>query len=534
MYRVLLADDEGIVIEALRYIIEKNFGEQCTIEHAKTGRSVIELAEHFRPDIAFMDIQMPGINGIEAMKEIRKGNPNTVFIVISAYDKFDYARESIGLGVLEYVNKPIEQERIVELLKQAMAKVDTERENRSRELMIREKMETVVPIIESGLIYSILFEENYADDTENYRRLLGIEEDYGFIMVIQCGEAQEGNHLTNAVGSSVRAQSRYMEIREIIKEFFQGVIGAMMANMVVVFVPSPQAMCSNEEEYEQRVDVIEKARKMARKLKKRIDAQFRIGIGAVKKLKEAGESYAEAMHSFRYSTGSVAHVKDLPIGCGYEADYPIDTEKALFEAVSQGDMNGALLMTSHFFDWMIGNYGDCIMDIKLKVLEFVLWAEHIEYDSGGMTYHFRLRQDYLQNIMDMNNYEELRAWFNLKIQEACRNINTKKEESGAGVVVKAKEYIKSHYQRDISLDDVSKEVNISPYYFSKLFKEKAGENFIEYVTRIRMDKAKELLNSTDKSMKEICSEVGYSDSNYFSRSFKKNVGVTPTEYKEGK
>ena len=74
MYKVMLADDEGIVIESLSFIIEKNFGGQCEIASAKTGRSVIELAETFRPDIAFMDIQMPGINGIEAMKEIRNRN----------------------------------------------------------------------------------------------------------------------------------------------------------------------------------------------------------------------------------------------------------------------------------------------------------------------------------------------------------------------------------------------------------------------------------------------------------------------------
>ena len=91
-----------------------------------------------------------------------------------------------------------------------------------------------------------------------------------------------------------------------------------------------------------------------------------------------------------------------------------------------------------------------------------------------------------------------------------------------------------HYNKDISLDDVSREVNISPYYFSKLFKDETGVNFIEYVTSIRMERAKELLGNSDKSMKEICVDIGYGDANYFSRTFKKNVGVTPTEYKEGK
>lgn len=534
MYKIMIGDDEGIVIDALTFIINRHFKNMCIIESAKTGRSVIELAETMHPDIAFMDIQMPGINGIEAMKQIKKSNPNTIFIVISAYDKFDYAREALNIGALDYLNKPIDQKEIVEILEKAMKKVDGEREKRSRDLMIQEKLETVVPIIESGLIYSVLFQENYADDTENFKRLLGIETNMGYMMVIECGDSQEGGHLTNTVGASVRVQPHYKELREIIKEHFSCVVGPMMANMVIVFLPCEEGALGGEEEYGERIEVIEHARRMARKLKTRLDAQFRVGIGSVQKLGEAETSYMEAMNSLRLSTGSVAHVRDLPIGCDYEEDYPVETERALLEKTEGGDVNGVVSEAGRFFDWMTERYPESIMDIKLKALELVLWAEHISYESGGMTYHFKSRHDYLQTIIEMKDYEQLRSWFLTKIQEACRNVATKKEKSSTSIVGRAKEYIRNHYQKDISLDDVSREVNISPYYFSKLFKEETGENFIEYVTAARMERAKELLDSTDKSMKEICVEIGYADPNYFSRSFKKNIGVTPTEYKEGK
>ncbi len=148
-YKIMLADDEGIVIDSLKFIIEKEFGDSCRIEYAKTGRSVIELAETYRPDIAIMDIQMPGINGIEAMREIRENNHSVIFIVMSAYDKFDYAKEAIKLGVLEYITKPMEKTRIVAALKRAMEQINKERTKRSNDLMIRENLETVMPIIES-------------------------------------------------------------------------------------------------------------------------------------------------------------------------------------------------------------------------------------------------------------------------------------------------------------------------------------------------------------------------------------------------
>lgn len=534
MYKIMIGDDEGIVIDALTFIIDRHFGDDCIIESAKTGRSVIELAETFRPDIAFMDIQMPGINGIEAMKEIRESNPNTIFIVLSAYDKFDYAREALGIGALDYLNKPIRQDVIVDIMKRAMQKVDAEREKRSRDLMAREKLESVAPIIESGLIYSVLFQENYADDTDKFKHLLGIDTDKGFMMVIECGESVEGSHLINTVGASVRLQPNYKALREIVKDHFSCVVGSMMANMVIVFIPCEESYADSGEEYTGRIQVIEAARNMVRELKKRLDAQFRVGIGSVQRIDEAALSYTEAVNSLRLSTGSVAHVKDLPIGCDYEPDYPIETERALLDKTEQGDVSGALIQAGHFFDWMTESYPDAVMDIKLKALEMVLWAEQISYKSGGRTYQFKARHDYLPAIIEMKDYEELRTWFIGKIQEAARNIATKKEKSSGSIVARAKEYIKAHFGKDISLDDVSREVNISPYYFSKLFKEETGENFIEYVTSVRMEKAKGLLSSSDKSMKEIGLEIGYADPNYFSRTFKKNVGVTPTEYKEGK
>ena len=147
MYRILLADDEGIVINSLKFIIEKNFEGMFEIETAKTGRGAIEVAEHFRPDIAFMDIQMPGINGMEAMQEIRRSVPNVVFVVLTAYDKFDYAKEAINLGVMRYLNKPVNQKVVVEVIETAIEQINGKREKRKLDLQIKERMETVIPII---------------------------------------------------------------------------------------------------------------------------------------------------------------------------------------------------------------------------------------------------------------------------------------------------------------------------------------------------------------------------------------------------
>ncbi|WP_026515703.1 response regulator transcription factor [Butyrivibrio sp. MC2021] len=531
MYRVMLADDEGIVIDSMKFIIEKEFGNQCEIEFAKTGRSVIELAERFRPDIAVIDIHMPGINGIDAIREMKQFCTNTIFIVMSAYDKFDYAKEAIKLGVMEYIMKPMDRYKVVKVLKKAMEQIDEDREKRSNELMIKEKLETVEPIIESGLIYDILLQEHFEEDVESYRSILGIKENYGYMMAIVCGDSQEGNHMTNAVGSSVKLSGKYQEIREGVKDFFACKVGSVMANKIAVLIPFEKSGM----EYGERTELIERARDLTRYLRKKTDISYRIGIGGVKPLKELGDSYRQALNALVATTGTVAHVDDLTISCNYEEDYPIQLEKPLFEAVSKGDLNGMKVIADKYADWMCARAADGdIMSMRLKVLEFSLYAEHLAYQNGGQTYRYSGRCDYLPEIMNLNTTEELRDWFMEKLTGACQNVISKREERSNDIIKTARLYIEENYSKDISLDEVSRKVNISPYYFSKIFKEDSGLNFIEYLTNLRIDKAKRLLSDTDMSIKEICVSCGYTDPNYFSRSFKKNVGVTPTEFKDGK
>ncbi|MSR94638.1 helix-turn-helix domain-containing protein [Clostridiaceae bacterium 68-1-5] len=531
MYKILIADDEEIVINALTFIIDKHFPGICSIKTAKSGRMLIETAEEFGPDIAFIDIQMPGINGISAMKEVRKTNASTIFIIVSAFDKFDYAREAIQLGVMRYINKPIEKTQIVETLKKAMEQVDQQKKKRSSDLQTREKLEIVVPIIESGLIYTMLSGKGEKEGLDSYISLLDIREKRGNIMVIKCGDLGEKGELANAVGTSIRIQGKYPQIKEIIKRYFSCIVGAMMGNMIVVYLPG-EGM-AEEEEYDSRIRQIEEARKMGRDLQKEAQVQTRIAFGSNKEIHCAVESYQEALQALAIGTGLVVHAKDLPIGCSYEGDYPIALEKQLYESVEQGDLAGTLSSVNQFFEWMVTDHGDSPMDVKLKVLEMVFQTETIGYKSGGMTYRFSSRSQYLQDVTEMEDYGQLRRWFEKKVEKACRNVMTKKEESSVDLVEQAKNYIKETYKKDLSLDEVSRELKISPYYFSKLFKKKTGKNFIEYLTEIRIQRAKELLGSTDMSMKEVCAQTGYSDPNYFSRIFKKQTGVSPTEYKEG-
>ena len=141
MFRILVADDEGIMLESIKSIILSNFGSECQVACVKTGRAVIEQAEAFRPDIAIVDIQMPGLSGIQAIREVRRFNSSMVFIIITAYDKFSYAQEAVNLGVMEFITKPVNKKKILDVCIRAMHQVEEARKKLSDDLKIREKME---------------------------------------------------------------------------------------------------------------------------------------------------------------------------------------------------------------------------------------------------------------------------------------------------------------------------------------------------------------------------------------------------------
>ena len=251
-------------------------------------------------------------------------------------------------------------------------------------------------------------------------------------------------------------------------------------------------------------------------------------------MKDSMVSYTEAMRALASAEGRAVHVDDLALSLRYEEEYSIDLENALFDALKSGDPENCEKAAAQFFDWMLTTYGQKNISVKLKALEFVLFADYVSYNSsGGRTYHFNERAEYLPLVYNAENNSDVRSWFIERFGAACRHMTSGKENYENGMIIKGRKFITENYDKDISLDDVSRHLNLSPYYFSKLFKSETGTTFVEYLTNLRMERAQELLKDESLSIKEICAAVGYADPNYFSRTFKKNVGVTPTVYREG-
>lgn len=524
MYKILIADDEGIVTDSLQFIIEKNFGSECRVVIAKNGRQAIEMAEQFQPDIALLDIQMPGINGLKAMEEICAQNPKVKTMVLTAYDNFDYAKEALRLGAIDYLMKPINKKLIVERLTSIMHDIDRERKKRSDDLQIREKMEAVIPIIENGFIISLIIQNEYKDSGEQYRRLLNLEENYGSIMALEWGEWTEDGSMTNPVGSGVRAHKYYGKMSELMKVYFRACVSNIMGNKIVCVIPSSEPRM----EYEDRIRMIEKARSLVTSLKNEVGIEFKAGIGSVRSWEAMFDSYQEALNALRHGKRKVTHIDDLIVRDTREKQQQV-MEQVVLKAVAGGMEHDVRQEATVFAGWMLKNKNCSFESARLQLTEVLLLARRTVQEQGS---ECPRGEETLDMLLSAKDGEELRQRFVTAMVELAKAVVIKNQESD-GIITKAQEHIRQNFQKDLSLEEVAQSAGISPYYFSKLFKEETGMNFTEYLTGLRMEKAKQLLSNQKLSIKQVCVDSGYANPNYFSRIFKKWTGITPTEFRDG-
>lgn len=529
MFKVMIADDEKVAIDSLKFIIEKSFSDAEVISAARSGREAIEKVEENVPDILFMDIHMPGINGIEAIREIRKRYGQIAIIVLTAFDQFEYAKEAINLGVMEYLLKPVNRNKVVEVVGRAMDLIRTEREKRQIELELKEKLKYAGPVLENGFVYSLILFDDNSNELFDYKRLFDIEEDGGYVLTVEFADNQTDRFVDDKIGYGVRSQQFYPYFTNTVKSLCKCIIGPVMLNRIVVVVPSnPRA-----DEFDCRLEAVSLAENMMKKLSEKLNCGVRIGVGKIyRRFDMLSASYEESLKALRYLQGNgVMHFTDITAHTAEPgAEYPEYKEKLLLQKVAAGDIAESINAFGCIFDWLSREYADQPLKIKNKLLELIFLVNRMswEYEPGGGSEG----DDYLEEMLSIGDLGELRLWCKKRVENVAGQIGSYREVKAGGLTSRAREFIKANYAKAITLEDVAREINVSPQYLSKLFKEETGENFIDYLTGLRIRIARTLLEGDERSVKEICYSIGYSDPNYFSRIFKKIAGVTPTEYKE--
>lgn len=531
MVKLMIVDDEQIVRDGIRFIVEKTFQDSIEIVYsAKTGREAIEAYEDYRPQIIFMDIQMPGINGLDAIKAIKAMNNQVKCVIISAYEQFEYAKSAMELGVNEYILKPINKARLESVLRQIIADIERERAQKNKEIETQEKMDRIIPVLEYGYIYSILMNDEYQKENSDYYSLLNIQKEYGYMMVIEFGDGNTPKNLENKIGTGIKSDSQYQMIRQMIKYKCKAIVGPLMVNRIVVLVY--EDLYSSE--YEERIRAIELGESIHERLETMLDSQVYIGIGSCYKSHRFNMSYQEALKSISKMTGEkVLHIKDAISQPGYEKEYSFSKIKndqdTIIKKLEEGNILEVEVKLFHIFTKLVRDYANDLELIRMCMLELMVLI-HTSAFRNGIYINDRDAAAYMNEIKEFKTVYDLKNYCIAKALEITKLIQLEKKTKVSTIITEAMEYIDLNFEKDLRLKDVAEEVCISPQYFSKIFKDELGYNFIDYLTHIRILRAKEMLKEGKLSIKEISFNVGYNDPNYFSRLFKKMEGISPTDF----
>lgn len=533
LYKVILVDDEE---EARKGIINKIQWEEqgfTLVADAENGNDALEKIEALEPHLVITDINMPYMTGLELAKLVQQKYPSIKMILLSGYDQFDYAQEALRYGIIGYILKPVDVTKFNVHLQDAKAKLDQEVEKRRNVAALQEHYIASLPLLREQFLNKLLNNSRYHLTEEEILYKLGRYE-------IDLGDSSQW--MTAVVDieaekvSYIGGTSRERELIPIsVKKFLADKLGIYfkMAIFSSVLDARIVLIIAVEDEQSTQTYMMDLLRDACREAKRTIGVSITIGVGNAKKtLREMDASYQEAIDAIGYKRvigiGGLIYIQDVePVNTGV---LKLEEKEIndIISVVKFGPDERMMEVMNGIYDKMRASKVH-FRQSQAYMLSIVACIVNIVQQYG---INVEAITDYSQILNKIGNVEEFRGW----LVQTCKEINgkvlQKRETTTKQIIKEAKEYIADHYhESELSVEMICKHLHMSPAYFSTLFKKEMGQTYVAYLTDLRLNKAVELLNTTDSKTYVIAEKVGYQEQNYFSYVFKKKFGVPPTKYR---
>lgn len=537
MIKVFLVEDEIVIREAIHKMIPwAEYGFEL-IGEAKDGEMALPLIKKSRPDVLITDIKMPFMDGLTLSRLVKKDLPNTKIIIISGYDDFDYARQAISLGIEQYLLKPISKAEFLEVLEGIRSKYEKENEQK----LYYQKFENEIKAYEKNAqrdFFELLVSED-VDLQKIYEQADKLQIDimaqcYNLVL-FDVGTKTDYQNLEDMYSNDAA------DVQNKIDTFFVNHRGNYQIFRNQQFNYAVLIKGDESEVDQLTTDCIDSLKEI---FEENGELEWFVCAGKkVERLSLMSECYKEAMKSFAYRYLGYRYVFSYENVEKTGAEEDMNLQNIDMNAVKQEIIYNFLCNAlEEEVDSFVKNYLQMIGGEALRSkmfqqyillnLHFCLksFAEKLGYEKSEI-------DDYLKLICD----ERIKSTENLEkiIGSILRKGIKLREESSKGrnqsVIRTALQYMEENFADDsLTLNRVAGVANVSANHFSALFSQEMEQTFIEYLTQLRMNKAKELLRCTNKRSGEIALEVGYKDPHYFSFLFKKTQGCTPSEYRNQK
>ena len=522
LYRVLIVDDEPWICKLIRNIVEwERLGFQIVGE-CGNGRQALEIIPECHPDLIITDIRMSGMDGVSLMAAVRNMGLKTEFFVISGYNDFEYARSAVSYKAFCYLLKPIDKNEIQMKLLELRKKLEEERDLRNNLEMSRMKLLTQNlhnSLINPGQMMSCeSFNREYAT---GFRaccfRVLIAHHDLPEEMWL----SREEDPLPERVLESFR---RVMTGGEIIETL---ILEDRVPHRGIMILNYTQDRLSEWEENWKQILAAEEY------------SGISVGVsGEVDSFGGIPAAYTDATHAVVVrilNTDSRILAADrlteeivLPQNCVGTKD-----AKAFQLALEMGNAPEAQAIAAELFESARRKYPASALvypEIAAQIIN--LLSEKAQNREAASAESFLPAAGVLKEHLAMcGSQEQIAEYIRKLIDTYAAEIENDRLNRGDKIINEMKKYIEDHYREDVALADLARHVCLNANYVSELFRKKTGETFSEYLADYRISIAKDLLRDIRFKVVDVSVMVGYSDEKYFSRLFKKKVGVSPNAYK---
>ena len=523
---LLVEDEEAIKEKLMKNVPWADYGFEPVLG-ASNGLEALDLIEKHPIKIMVTDVQMPKMNGIELIKEVKKRGYQMKIIVISGFAEFEYAQESIKLNVSDYLLKPFASKRLLEVVLRFKNELEKEEAQKSEMNILREQLKKNKTALVDKLLLDLV-NGNTTSKIEDQLDFLGIKDicNHDFqVVVIEIPDSQLQNMTEEEkylVNLQFCQQLKRLTDAIIYRHF---IINHHRNQLVMIIIDPDQDLPLRLEEIINQIHLV-------------LELAVACGVGRqYHDLADLAISYREAcsalQYRYLYGLNQVFSINDLnPDTQSYHKLLNSLQRNSIFDNLKIG----AGSVIEEDLKKIISEIRSAGMSPELArmvasnlILLTYTTLNELGYNSGEI---FGTNDSTLANLNRVESLDELEQLLTSFFDRINNHIQKKRASLNYQLIEEIRLGLDENFAEDITLSAMANRYNISPSYLSLLFTEKTGKNFIDYLTERRIKKAKELLKHTDLKIYEVSNAVGYKDSFYFSNCFKKITGVSPSEYRE--
>ncbi len=566
MIKVFLVEDEYAIREGIKRSIHWERDGFELVGEAGDGEVALPKIIKTKPDILITDIRMPFMDGLELSRLVKSEMPDIKIVVLSGYDDFNYAKQAISIGVEEYILKPVSEENLMEELKKIADIIDREQKEKEARIKYVHDMEEIRLLEQQKFLHDTIDGRLSIRESIATGKKLGIDiaAEFYSIILIQVFSKNAGENEID-VYSGIKE-----EIYSMIKDNCNSVDNIFLYDQV------GDVLCllikaDSVEQLKHMTDAgIARMKEVMSGYK---DMLYFMSVGRpVDRIRDVNVSYSDASRKFaeRYmleesrifdiddnvsgnrasqktdKTHTENREKDGSNGeKGTAAEEKIDLNTIDAGKISQKTIlhflkNGTLGEVDDFTEEYFSSIGYEVIGsamLRQYVLVEALLSAAAFMKSVGV--EGKDQGELLGKLSDPSGFsdsvESAREYISQLLRIVLEYRNKLSDQKYVEIIDKAREFIQNNYQNEeMSLQTVASEVNVSSNHFSAIFRKETGETFIDYLTAVRMEKARTLLVCSSMKTSEIGFQVGYRDPHYFSYIFKKTQGMSPKEYRKAK